>query len=148
MEVARVAQRLSRLGMVAVLISAAFVVTIVGPTSLLPSAKATCLGQGNPATIYSYYNGTLRGKEWAVLGTCDGDGIYRGKVSDLKTDGRCMYAKFMDAGIVSTQGIDCTTDNTGVQYSFYDRNGDHSAYIKVCPEGLCGDFAWIHIWGY
>lgn len=68
-----------------------------------------------------------------------------------------MYAQFRDAGIVSTQGIDCTTNSSAVQYSFFDRNGDHSAYIRVCPQGLCGSFAWmgsaasfawIHIWGY
>lgn len=107
-----------------------------------------CNGQGNGGeiTIRDPQN-RLRAREWQVSGTCNGDGTYRGNVADTFEDGRCATARFRDAGVVSTQGIDCTADNGPVEYVFNDRNGDRSAYIQLCVDGVVCS-SWILIRGY
>jgi len=53
-----------------------------------------------------------------------------------------------DAGVTSTQGIDCSANNGPVEFVFNDRNGDHEATIKVCIEGHCPAVDWFLLRGY
>jgi hypothetical protein len=135
-------------------ISTMFVVVPAAGASTIQGTGDTigiqsCAGQGNPAELtIRDQQGRLHAREWHVAGTCNGDGTYRGHVADTFEDGRCALVKFMDAGITSTQGIDCTADDGPVQYVFNDRNGDHRAQIKLCLEGLCPEAPWWPIQGY
>jgi hypothetical protein len=139
---------LSRVAMVGLLVVAGFAV-MSAPNGLVSSAHASCYGSGNLVPIDSYIGTDLVARETAVAGTCNGDGTYRGNIGDRRAgDGWCALALFRDAGVVSTQGIDCTADNGPVEYSFNDRNGDRRAEIKVCFEGSCANFHWIPINGY
>ena len=131
----------------------AFVLTassavVLGPASVLPSADATCAGAGVPGAIEQIYGGNVVAREANVAGACNTDGVYRGTIGDRREDGKCAQVKFRDAGVVSTQGIDCSANNGPVEYVFYDRNGNNNADIKVCIEGTCDDYPWLNIWGY
>jgi hypothetical protein len=108
-------------------------------------ASATCSGKGVVGTFSIYVGNTLVARETAqYASTCDHDNYYAGKVLDAYTDGSCAYAKYYDAGIWSTQGIDCTTGGY-VNYSFRDRNGNSSATFR-----LAVDYAYLQgpTWGY
>jgi hypothetical protein len=131
----------------------AFVLTaslavVLGPVSMLPSAQATCAGVGVTGQIDQNYGGHVVASESNLAGACNADGVYRGTIADRREDGKCALVKFRDAGVVSTQGIDCTANNGPVEYAFYDRNGNNNADIKVCIEGTCDDYPWLNIWGY
>jgi hypothetical protein len=107
-----------------------------------------CNGQDNGGEIRLFDpQGRLRAREWQVSGTCNGDGTYRGNVADTFLDGQCATARFRDAGVVSTQGIDCSADNGPVEYVFNDRNGDRSAQIQLCVDTVACT-SWIEIRGY
>jgi hypothetical protein len=127
---------------------AASLAVALGPTSVLPSAHATCAGAGVTGQIDQNFGGHVVATEANVGGACNADGVYRGTIADRREDGKCAQVKFRDAGVVSTQGIDCTANNGPVEYVFYDRNGNNNADIKVCIEGTCDDFPWLNIWGY
>jgi len=108
-------------------------------------ASAVCWGAGNPVTVSLYANGNLVARETVQYNsTCDNDNYYAGKVLDARTDGSCAYAKYYDAGVWSTQGIDCTTGGYA-NYSFRDRNGNRSATFR-----LAVDYAYTQgpTWGY
>jgi hypothetical protein len=108
----------------------------------------TCLGQGEGREIQIRDGqGRLRAREWQVSGTCNGDGTYRGNVADTFQDGACATVRFRDAGIVSTQGIDCSADNGPVEYVFNDRNGNRDADMQLCVDGIACT-PWLNIWGY
>jgi hypothetical protein len=138
---------LSRLAVVGAFVAAGFAAVVVAPGSALPSASAACYGPGDPFAIELVVNGTLRAREVNVDGACNADGTYRGTIGDRREDGKCAMAQFQDAGVVSTQGIDCSANNGPVGYVFNDRNGDHRALIRVCLEdGPCT--VWFEIRGY
>lgn len=131
----------------------AFVLTaslavVLGPASVLPAAQATCAGAGVTGQIDQNYGGHVVATEANVAGACNADGVYRGTIADRREDGKCAQVKFRDAGVVSTQGIDCTANNGPIEYVFYDRNGNNNADIKVCIEGTCDSYPWLNIWGY
>lgn len=135
--------------MVAVFTFAAFVVVAAAPSGMLGSASADCQGAGSPERFNRHWNGHLAAVEDAVDGACNQDGTYRGTIADVAADGKCAIVKFRDAGIISTQGIDCSANDGPVHYVFNDRNGDHRAEIKVCVEGQCPNLKWNRdIWGY
>lgn len=108
-----------------------------------------CLGEGNkvPAVFYNL-QGQIAAREWAQDGACNGNGVYRGVVADTLVDTKCALVKFRDAGVVSTQGTDCSADDGGREYAFWDRNGDHRTEFKLCIEGLCDNVGWAPIYGY
>jgi hypothetical protein len=138
---------LSRVASVGGMTVASLAAVVVGPTGALPSATAACIGSGNPLDITLEVNGTLRAREANVAGTCNADGTYNGTIGDRREDGKCALVQFHDAGVLSTQGIDCTANNGPVSYVFNDRNGNRQALIRVCLEnGPCT--LWVEVRGY
>lgn len=139
----------SRIALVAVLVVTISAAVTAAPSAMMPAAQAMCRGAGNPViTKFVDPDGRVLARENAVSGTCNRDGTYRGKIADTFRDGRCALVRFKDAGSVNTQGIDCAVGDGAVRYSFNDRNGDHRAKVKVCPQGLCRYTEWKIWYGY
>jgi hypothetical protein len=125
-------QRRLRSILAAVSAVAATSLAIIGVQAVAAQpASAICKGTGSPVHVYLYYGGNLVADETVQYNsTCDNDNYYAGKVRDDRTDGHCAYARYYDAGTWSTQGVACTTGSYA-NYSFRDRNGDHSALFDL-----------------
>lgn len=67
--------------------------------------------------------------------TCDGDGIYKGKVFDILTDGSCVWVQFREGSTVYTQATSCNA--SGINYTFWDQNGNSFSDIRICRSQGC-----------
>jgi hypothetical protein len=117
--------------LVATATTACLLAFAAAPKGVLPEAEATCWGAGNPVTWW-YPSSNPGVIESPRRGQCDRDGLYRGKVNDVKRNGACAYVKIRDAGRKWIAGRDCSPDNGPEYYHFRDRNGDHSARMWIC----------------
>ena len=95
-----------------------------------------------PAIAYCVYPSTsdpltiFWGKETTPnVNTCDGDGIYNGKVFDLYTDQSCVWVQFKEGTTVYTQATSC--NSSGISYTFYDQNNNNWSLIRICRNQGC-----------
>lgn len=67
------------------------------------------------------------------VNTCDGDAIYKGKVTDKVSDGSCVTVQFKEGSTIYTQGTSC--NSSGLNYTFWDQNGNTWSSIRICKQG-------------
>lgn len=80
------------------------------------------------------------------VNTCDGDQVYKGKVTDLSSDGYCVVVQFKEGSQVYNQATSCST--SGVNYTFYDQNGNGWTYLKICKSGTSTCYPSGSSWAY
>lgn len=114
--------RVAILGITLVLSGVAFVATS-------PTARAFC---ENPNTA-GQLNPSWGREHTPNVSTCDGDGIYKGKVTDKVSDGFCVTVQFKEGSTIYTQGVSCNA--TGLNYTFWDQNGNTWSSIRICKQG-------------
>ncbi|GAB3944265.1 hypothetical protein [Micromonospora vulcania] len=54
--------------------------------------------------------------------TCEGNGVYYGRIRDTYSDGSCVAVLYYDPGLVGTFGTSC--DSAGYRYTYRDTRGD------------------------
>ena len=92
------------------------------------SALAVCDGQGDPATDVWFFQGDAYAVEESRE-SCNGNGVYLGKVFDVLTDQSCVFAQYNDGSFTGVQGVSC--DEDGFNYSFWDQTGNTSTNYRV-----------------
>ncbi|HHC08077.1 MAG TPA: hypothetical protein ENK55_05115 [Actinobacteria bacterium] len=109
-------------------------------------SPAGCPSWGDPYTAWTP-TGQIYGTEWARYpSTCDGDGIYKGKVVDELTDGSCVYIQYRESSGDSwrTQAYDCS--ESGSSYTYWDQNGDHQSQMRLGRK-VGGSYQWEYwVW--
>lgn len=117
------------------------IAVVLGVVAVGAPAEAGCPSWGDPYTAWTP-TGQIYGTEWArYASTCDGDGIYKGKVVDELTDGSCVYIQYRETLGDSwrTQAYDCS--ESGRYYTYYDQNGDSSSQMRLGRK-VGGSYQW------
>ncbi len=129
--------RRSRLASLGLVLALAGVLSVL--PAVTPEVQAAC---DYPEAAFTIDSGW--GKEWTPnVSTCDSDQYYRGKVYDTRTDGSCVWVQFREGSTVYTQAVSC--NSYGINYSFWDQNGNGWSTIRICRNTGCYPTA---AWGY
>lgn len=80
------------------------VTSAVGVLVAVQPAHAICAGFGNPVTMSIRIDGATRGSVTADSDTCDGNGVYSGRLRDESADGHGVFLDLCDTTVSG-----CTT---------------------------------------
>lgn len=80
------------------------------------------------------------------VNTCDSDGVYQGKVTDLTSDGYCVLVRYREGTQIYNQATSCNT--SGQNYTFYEQNGDGWTNLKICKSGTSTCYPAGSSWAY
>lgn len=74
--------------------------------------------------------------------TTSPDGFYVGEISDLVTDGSCVWVEYWEGGATTwIQQWECTTGRWS-SYGWFDQNGDVTSLARLCRNQGCSLYHW------
>lgn len=76
--------------------------------------------------------------------SCNDNGVYYGRIRDIREDGSCVYVRFRDGSYSGIQGVSC--DSAGYNYAFWDQTGNTSAIAGLFNDHVSPRY--LDIYGY
>ena len=113
------------------LLSTIMLAAVVNVSVLPQKAHAHCWSTGNPGSLVGKANPAgVWGQEFVQYeSTCDGDGVYKGRVSDVETDGRYVQVRLATRADMKNEFIHVYT-GLRRNYTMYG-----SWHMRICKSG-------------